>query len=151
MMRSFMHHWHGMLGLAAHSPPWYRARLREELRERRAAPTGWQKLSETADVLFCVSRARHNGFPVRRIALFSTPTCHEWPVYAYMLAKYTSRWMLYRTAAFICGSAHYEDVREVVNPGKDAKLDEVALRHQLDPIGFKRVVRRLRRVWPLLP
>lgn len=77
MMRPFMRHWHGMLGLVSHSPPWYRARLREELRERRAALIGWQKLSETADVLFCVSRACYDGFPVRRIALFSTPTCRE--------------------------------------------------------------------------
>lgn len=59
--------------------------------------------------------------------------------------------MLHRTVAFLYGSAHYGDVREVVNPSKDTKLDEVALRHQLDPISFKQAARQLRRVWPLLP
>jgi hypothetical protein len=38
----------------------------------------------------------------------------------------------------------------VVNPSKDDKLDEVAFRHQIDPVKFQRVSRQLRRVWPLL-
>jgi hypothetical protein len=46
---------------------------------------------------------------------------------------------------------HYDLVREVVNPSKDHKLDEVASRYQIDPVEFKRVGRQLRRVWPLLP
>jgi hypothetical protein len=42
-------------------------------------------------------------------------------------------------------------VREVVNPGKDFKLAEVAKRHGIDLGEFGRVGRRLRWVWPLLP
>jgi hypothetical protein len=72
-------------------------------------------------------------------------------VYAYMLAKYTLRWKFYRTTAILCNAPHYDLVREVVNPSKDHKLDEVASRHQIDPVEFERVGRRLRRVWPLLP
>ncbi|KAK7928624.1 hypothetical protein PG985_005622 [Apiospora marii] len=140
-----------MLGLVRHSPSWYRDRLREELYERRAAHTSWRKLSETADVLFCISRAHYDGFPVRNAPLPSVATCYGRFLYTYMLAKYTSRWMFYRAVAISCGATQHDCVREVVNPSKDKKLNEVALRHQLDPIKFKRVARQLRRVWPLLP
>ncbi|KAI9887288.1 MAG: hypothetical protein M1823_000882 [Watsoniomyces obsoletus] len=142
--------WHQMLGLSRQSPPsWYRDRLREELRERRTATSFWQKLSETSDVFFSISRARHDGFPIRTLPPLMTPG-HVLG-YAYMLVKYTSRWQFYRTAAFLCNSPSYRSVREVVNPNKDHKLDEVASRHQIDPIRFRHVGRQLRRIWPLLP
>jgi len=138
-----------MLGLSRQSPPsWYRDRLREELRERRSAKTSWQKLSETSDVFFSISRARYDGFPVRKLPPFVAS--RDTLLYTYMLAKYTLRWNFYRTAAVLCGTP-YDRVREVVNPGKDYKLDEVASRYQIDPVEFRRVGRRLRRVWPLLP
>lgn len=53
-------------------------------------------------------------------------------VYAYMLAKFTSRWKYYRTAAIRCKASHYDLVREVVNLSKDQKLEEVASRYQID-------------------
>jgi hypothetical protein len=68
-----------------------------------------------------------------------------------MVVKYTLRWKFYQTTARLCHAPHYSSVREVVNPGKDYKLDEVALRHQIEAERFKRVGRRLRLVWPLLP
>ncbi len=127
-----------MLGLSRQSPPsWYRDRLREELRERRIAKTPWQKLSETSDVFFSSSRARYDGFPVRKVPPFVTS--RHVLVYAYMLTKFTLRWKFYRTAAIICNAPHYDSVREVVNPSKDQKLEEVAMRHQIDPVEFKRV------------
>jgi hypothetical protein len=139
-----------MLGLSRQSPPsWYRDRLREELRERRMAETPWQKLSETSDVFFSISRARYDGFPIRKLPPFVAS--RHVLLYAYMLAKYTLRWKFYRTAAILCNIHHYDLVREVVNPSKDHKLDEVASRYQIDPVEFKRVGRQLRRVWPLLP
>lgn len=141
--------WHGMLGLSRQSPSsWYRDRPWEELRERRAARAPWQKLSETSDVFFSISRARYDGFPIRKLPPISA-SCHVL-VYAYMLAKYTSRWTFYRTAAIFCNAPHYYLV-SVVNPRKDHKLVEVASRHQIDLVKFKRVGRQLRRVWPLLP
>lgn len=170
--------WHNMLGLARQSPPsWYRDRVREELRERRSATTTWQRLSETADVFFSISRARHDGFPVQSsssLLLFPRrrpqpcphPGPRSWPrsqlfagsryplVCAYMLVKYTSRWAFYRSAAFLCNTAATRKtkvVSEVVNPAKDHKLHEVALRHGIDPVEFVRVGRWLRMVWPLLP
>ncbi|KAH8749591.1 hypothetical protein BGZ57DRAFT_945627 [Hyaloscypha finlandica] len=141
--------WHRMLGLSRQSPPsWYRDRLREELRERRAAETPWQKLSETSDVFFSISRARYDGFPIRKLPPFVVS--RYLLLYAYMLAKYTLRWKFYRTAGILCNIHYYDIVREVVNPSKDHKLDEVASRYQMDPVEFKRVGRQLRRAWPLL-
>ena len=142
--------WHRMLGLSRQSPPcWYRDRLREELREYRLAKTPCQKISEASDVFFSALRAQYDGFPVRRLPSFA-PSRHVL-VYAYMLAKFTLRWGFYRIAAIICNAPRYDLVREVVNPSKDEKLEEVASRHQIDPVKFKRVGRLLRQIWPLLP
>lgn len=142
--------WHGMLGLSRQSPPsWYRDRLREELLEHRLAKTRLMKISEASDVFFSSSRAQYDGFPVRKSPPFVTAR-HVF-VYAYMLAKFTLRWSFYRTAAIMCNAPRHDLVREVVNPSKDQKLEEVAARHQIDPVVFKRVGRQLRQVWPLLP
>lgn len=150
MLGGLLRRWHRVLGLSRQSPPsWYRDRLREELRERREATGFWPKLSETSDVFFSISRARHDGFPVCRLPPFSAS--RHGHVYAYMLAKFTLRWAFYRTAAWLCRSPGYASVREVVNPAKDGKLDEVAARHGINQAEFARVGRRLRRVWPLLP
>ena len=81
-------------------------------------------------------------------------------MYGYMIAKFTLRWAFYRIAAGFCkregngkegGRGGRWGVREVVNPGKESKLDVVAGRHGIDKEEFRRVARRLRLVWPLLP
>jgi hypothetical protein len=137
-----------MLGLPRQSPPrWYRDRLREELWERRAATTYWQKLSETSDILFSISRALHDGIPMRQLPALSL---RNTPAYLYMLAKYSSRWKFYRVAAGRCDAPRRELIREVINPDKDHKLQEVALRHDIDPAAFKTVAGKLQRFWPLL-
>lgn len=141
--------WYGRLGLLHQSPPsWYRDRLREELLERRTAKTSWRKLSETSDVFFTISRARYDGFPIRSLPPFAY---RHVLIYTYMIIKYTLRWQLYRTTARLCHIPHFDQVREVINPSKDHKLDEIALRHDIGAAQFKRVCRRLQRVWPLLP
>ncbi|KGO75991.1 hypothetical protein PITC_011480 [Penicillium italicum] len=142
--------WFKMLNLQRQSHiSWHRARLREELCERRLAETGWQKLSETSDVLFSITRARYDGFPTRN------PSCltglYSSPIYVYMLAKYTSRWSFFKAAALFCHARHWNRVQEVVNPSKDHKLTEVALRHNIDQKDFHRVSCRLRYIWPLFP
>ncbi|KAI0011875.1 hypothetical protein F4779DRAFT_615052 [Xylariaceae sp. FL0662B] len=147
--KTILHWWHRLLKLPRQSPPsWYQDRLREELQERREAVTPLLKLSETADVFFSISRAEYDGFPVRELPRFAFSHVL---VYAYMLAKFTSRWMFYRVVSFLCGAPHYHDVREVVNPIKDHKLDEVAFRHHIDPVKFKRISHRLLWIWPLFP
>ena len=150
LRKSLLTPWHRMLGLAQHSPPsWYRGRIWEELQERRAAKTALQKLSETSDIFFSISRAHYDGAPVRRLPSFRA--IRHTPVYIYMLAKFSLRWKFHRTAAYLCNAPDNTLVCEVVNPKKDQKLEEVASRHHIDPVEFKRVCRRLRRIWPLLP
>ncbi|RWQ95389.1 hypothetical protein C8Q69DRAFT_491611 [Paecilomyces variotii] len=122
-MGSSLRKWHRILGLTKQQPiSWHRDRLREELSGRRTATTRWQQPNETSDVLFSLSQARHDGFPLRLLPSMLAP--QYMPVYAYMLVKYTSRWSFYR----------------VVNPRKIFfKVDEVALRHGIDQARFRRV------------
>ncbi|KAI1324809.1 hypothetical protein F5Y16DRAFT_402072 [Xylariaceae sp. FL0255] len=153
-LETFLSRWHTLLGLPRQAPiSWHRARLHEELAEARSAKTALERLSETSDVFFAISRARHDGFPLDE-AQFQLPrlNCfHHAAVYGYMLAKYSSRCAFYRALAFLCGAPSDARVREVVNPGKDEKLKGVALRHRIDPLRFVRVGRWLRRVWLLPP
>ena len=144
--------WHRFLGLNRQtSLIWHRDRLREELRERREAPNLLLKLSETADVFFSISRAKYDGFAIRELPPFLRIS--NVPVYLYMLGKFTLRWSFYQATAYFCQVPHYSwyRVREVVNPAKDENLHVVASRHHIDPDEFKRIGRRLRGIWPLLP
>ncbi|KAF2010839.1 hypothetical protein BU24DRAFT_355949 [Aaosphaeria arxii CBS 175.79] len=147
-VNALLRYWHSVLGLPRQLPSWHRDRLREELLERRMTKTSWRKLSETSDVFFCISRARYDGSYTRNLPPI---TPRHTLIYVYMVIKYTSRWELYRTTARLCRVPHFDQVCEVVNPGKDHKLAEVALRHDIDVAHFSRVCRRLQRVWPLLP
>ncbi len=149
MQSLLLRRWHGFLRLPRQRPSWYRERLREELLERHEALTPLHKLSETADVFYILSRAIHDGYPLQ-----SEPPCPQKPqilIYAYMITKYTSRWLFYRVAARACRSANASQVREVINPAKKHKVGEVASRHGLDRCEFERVCSQLRRFWPLLP
>lgn len=149
-VNGFLHRWLNLLRLSHQTPPsWYRDRIREELRERTTATTPLGKLSEASHVFFSISRARHDEFPVRKLPPFSL--YRHGIVYVYMLTKHTVRWTFYRAVASRCNAPHYNMVYEVVNPSKDHKLEEVALRHKIDPVTFRRVGTRLRRFWPLLP
>ena len=141
--------WYRMLALPRQSPSWYRDRVREELYERRNATTPWQRFCETSDVFFSSSRAKYEGCQVVKLPPPAT-TAHI-PIYVYMMVKFTSRFMFYRTVCLLCNISHRRSVREVINPHKDSKLDQVSSRHHIDVAKFRRVGRRLRRVWPLLP
>lgn len=140
---------HRVLGLAQHPKQWYRDRLQEELLERRTARTWAQKLSETADVFYILSRARYDGHPLRKPPPF-TFFRHFVP-YLYIYSKYTMRWGFYRVAAIMSRAPNPRSVREVVNPSKDHNLVQVAQRHGIDPIVFRNKCRMLRSVWPLFP
>ncbi|GAW17522.1 hypothetical protein ANO14919_069800 [Xylariales sp. No.14919] len=149
MGRIVLNRWHKLLGLARQSPlSWHRDRFREELAELREAKGPLEKLSETSDVFFAISRAKYDGFPIADMPPFRI---HHAAIYGYMLAKYTSRWAFYRVLAFLCRAPFHSTVREVVNPSKDSKLEVVARRHNIDPDKFTSIGRRLRRVWPLPP
>lgn len=148
MMQRLLLRWHGFLHLPRHPQRWYRDRLREEIRERRLAITPCQKLSETADVFYIISRAQYDGYRLRTLPKFSFS--HVW-ICAYLVSKYTLRWKFYRVAAFLCHCPDPDAMREVINPAKDHKVQEVACRHGIEPESFARICRRLRLIWPLLP
>lgn len=149
IMVKVMQRWHRLLGLKVQSSSWYKARLREELAERREARTFLHRLSETADVFYTLGRAQCDGHPLRQF-----PTFHLYkhpPIYGYMLLKFTSRWAFFRTAAFLSGSTAYRHINEVVNPARDFKIREVASRHPVELNKFEFACHRLRHFWPLLP
>jgi hypothetical protein len=145
---AFLSWWHGVLDLKHQTPrTWHHDRLREERQELQEATTFLQKISESSDVIFSISRARHDGYDIHPLPRFFD---RDYTLaYMYMIGKFSSRWMFFRTAAFLSRAPH--PVREVVNPTKDDKLRVVAVRHQIDPIRFKRICRRLLRIWPLFP
>ncbi|KAI6476118.1 hypothetical protein MCOR13_011854, partial [Pyricularia oryzae] len=121
-----LHCWHTFLSLPRQAPvSWHRARLREELVERRAAFTSISRLSETADVVFTISRARFDGHHFQSHMLIAVPA----GVLLYMVAKFSLWWAFYRIVAFACGARgrKLKDVRE--DPRKTGKVDEVAGRH----------------------
>ncbi|KAH8705190.1 hypothetical protein BGW36DRAFT_367049 [Talaromyces proteolyticus] len=137
--------WHEWLSLSRQTPEsWHQYRLMEEQQECHDADTLLLKLSETSDVLFSISRARYDGYDIANLPfIFSY---QYFLPYCYMLAKFSSRCMFYKTAATLCDAPNAGTVREVVNPAKDEKLDQVAVRHQINPTRFKHVSRQLRRV-----
>lgn len=144
----FLRRWHHMLGLPRQAyPSWHRDRLREELKELRSAKSTRHRLSETSDVFFAISRARFDGIPIRKLPSFDASHA---VVYAYMVGKYTSRWLFYRSVGYLSSHRNSKSICEVVNPSKDRKLIEVACRHDIDPAAFTRIGRRLRRNWPFL-
>ncbi|CAF9923680.1 MAG: hypothetical protein HETSPECPRED_005391 [Heterodermia speciosa] len=139
--------WHRLLSLPRHPASFYPARLSEELIEQSEAVTVLEKLSETSDVFFAISRARYDGVPLEPLPAF---TGYNMLVYGYMIAKYTSRWGFYRTVTWASGG-DWRKVKEVVNPGKDKKVREVAGRIGVEEEKFGKIARRVRRVWPLFP
>lgn len=70
-------------------------------------------------------------------------------VLLYMVAKFSLRWASYRIVAFACGARgrKLKDVREVVNPRKTGKVDEVAGRHGLDPWICRIWAKRVKAFW----
>jgi hypothetical protein len=126
-----------MLGLPRQSPPhWYRYQLQEELWERRTATTYWRKLSKTSGV----------GF---RCANYLYCPCAT--LLHICICLQSLRWKFYRVAAGLCDAPRIESIRKVINPDKDHKLQEVALRHDNNSVAFKVTARNLRTFWPLLP
>lgn len=98
-------------------------------------------------MIFTISRARYDGHATRGLPDASAA------VLLYMGAKFSARWTFYRIVAFACGARgeRLRGVREVVNPAKASKVDEVAERHGLDRVAFRRWAGRVRMFWPLLP
>ncbi|KLU81062.1 hypothetical protein MAPG_00157 [Magnaporthiopsis poae ATCC 64411] len=158
VVRALLGRWHSYLALPRQTPAsWHQDRLKEELRELREARTLAEAISEASDVVFTISRAEHEGFGNDSIStsnfLGRLPTFWAAAVILYMLYKFTMRWSFYRVTAYACGlrGEQLDAVRDVINPAKLDKMDNVARRHGLEPSKFRRVGAVVRRVWPLLP
>ncbi|KAL4964408.1 uncharacterized protein BDV14DRAFT_200934 [Aspergillus stella-maris] len=176
MSTPFLRTWHAHLSLPRISNrTWHLARLSEELAERAAANTRLSRLSETADILFTLSRASHDRVSIcLRFHAFFTSNAHaavhahshldnqhiRYPPWStsydvlarfYMLGKFTSRWSFYQVAALCAGKREWRGVKEVVNPRKMSKVAEVAGRHGIVKEKFGRVCWWLLWVWPVLP
>ena len=128
---------------------YHQDRSHEEILELQAATTYVEKLSEASDVLFSDIRAKHDGFTLEEVPQSVVP-CGAL-TYAYMVGKFRLRWMFYRITAFFCGIPHHRSVNEVVNSGKNHKPEGVAIRHNIDPVLFRKVAGRVGWVFPLLP
>ncbi|KAG7009747.1 hypothetical protein G7Y79_00001g000190 [Physcia stellaris] len=122
---------------------WHLSRLHDELHEYRHATTPLSKLSESSDIHFALHRAAFDGCPLHLTESELPPASAL--MYSYMIAKYTLRWGFYRVVGGCCKGRR--DVREVVNPAKERKLDVVAGRHGIDKEEFRRVAGRLRLIY----
>ncbi|KAL4939265.1 hypothetical protein BDV06DRAFT_231136 [Aspergillus oleicola] len=179
MSTPLLHNWLKALSLPRISNrTWHLSRLSEELAERAAAETPLARLSETADILFTLSRAKHDGAPIQLrfyTCFYSNhhlqsqskprsqvlgiglrgglPWSKPYNILAkcYMLGKFTSRWSFYRVAALCAGKREWRGVREVVNPRKQSKVAEVAGRHGIEKGKFGTVCGQLLWVFPVLP
>lgn len=109
-----------------------------------------EKLSEESDVFFTIGRATHDGFDISTQPAF-TACWRNALVYGYMLGKSSSRCLFYQTAALLCRAEQWREVREVINPAKEAEVRIVAGRFGIEPEAFVRVCWWWRWVWLLFP
>ena len=137
--------WHGLLRMRRHDRTWHKRDMLGEMAEFREARTTIEKLSELSDVMYTYTRAAWTGHalpdPLRNV-----PSLVRYGVIApYMIGKYSSRFLFYS----VCSGGR---VREVRNPTKRHKLEEIAQTNGLDHPGvFVEKCERLRRWWPFLP
>jgi len=156
--------WHDLLKLKQHHQKWHRSDVIAELDEFRAVKSlparSLSRFSELADVVFTSTRALHAGYHVPDVTgLFSDRVLLSLSLY--MICKYSSRFILFRTAAahvkydqerrMVRAWMAVAHVREVRNPDKVEKVREIAMQYGLNPGSFEAKIRLWRRWWPLLP
>jgi len=137
--------WHGLLGMKKYDSAWHEADIEEELMEYQKAEGFWEKWSESSDIVYTYTRAKWSGhanllFPLTRRQFLSGSI--------YMFPKYTLRWLFFVAAGKLAGSRGI--IREVRNPQKLTKLDEIAKKNSLDKEKFRLACQKLLRYWILL-
>lgn len=137
--------WHNLLGMEKHHLEWHKTDIADELIEYREARGFIEKWSELSDIVYTYTRARWSGyndlfFPLpRRYFIWGT---------LYMFPKYTLRWLLFIVVGKLLKSKRI--VREVRNPKKLSKLDEIAEKYGLEKETFRGTCQKLLRYWVLL-
>lgn len=137
--------WHSYLNMPKNSIEWHKQDIEYELQELKEANGLIYKWSEVSDVVYTYTRAKWSGhkeleFPLRKhyfyIGLF------------YMFPKYTLRWKFFRKI----GKSFDKNINitEVRNPRKVHKLENIALKYNLDKDLFKEKSEKLLKRWILL-
>ncbi len=134
-----------MLGMQKHDLEWHKKDMADEIQEYEEANGFVARWSELSDIVYTYTRGKWSGhneliFPLsKRHFLFGS---------LYMFPKYTLRWSFFVTAGKSAGAE--KTIREVRNPSKIFKLDDVAERYGVNRDDFREVCRKLLRFWPLL-
>ena len=137
--------WHNLLKMEKYDLEWHQADMIGELAEYKRAEGFMERWSELSDIVYTYTRARWSGhtdvsFPLSR-GLFI------WGA-LYMFPKYTLRWLFFVFAGRILKSKRL--IREVRNPQRISKLDEIAEKYGLEKEAFHCACRKLLKSWPLL-
>ncbi len=137
--------WHNLLGMEKHGLGWHQADIADELAEYERDEGSLERWSELSDIVYTYTRARWSGhtdmsFPLTRK--------HFLLGALYMFPKYTLRWLFFVFAGRILKSKRL--IREVRNPQRISKLDEIAEKYGLEKEAFHCACRKLLKSWPLL-
>ena len=137
--------WHNLIAMEKRSRAWHEDDIADEFAEYREAQGFMEKWSEVSDVVYTYTRAKWSGhstlaFPLPRRYFF-------WGA-LYMFPKYTLRWLFFAVAGRIADSEN--PIREVRNPRKLSKVNEIAWKYHLDAEHFCAICQRLLRYWLVL-
>lgn len=142
--------WHNKMNMPIRDPEWYPYAVEDELQEYLDAVE--QKLgilmrvSEAADVLYCITRAQHDGYPAGEELMGQFLQFH---VVLYMFAKLSARRLFYLHLSKKLPP--YTDMYSLRNPRKIEKLISLAQKHGYDEAELCRLATRQLKYWPLLP
>ena len=144
-MKSPISHWHKILNMKKYDLDWHKQDMLDEIQEFKESKGLINKWSELSDISYTYTRALWSGhqdikFPFKKVFLYIG--------FVYMIPKYTLRWKFFRKL----GKKFDKNLKinEVRNPKKLHKLEDIAIRYNLDPIMFTNEACRLKKRWLFL-
>ena len=142
-----MDRWHTWLAMPGFDRAWHESDMADELAEFHEERNPIKKWSELSDVVYTYTRSKWSGHPLDfplKAWLFPIGV-------AYMLPKYTGRFLFYRHAGKKAGADKV--IRCVRNPKKLNKLNDVLEEQKIivDRDKLRAICERQLRYWPLLP
>lgn len=139
--------WHTWLAMPGFDRAWHERDVSDELAEYHEETNLIKKWSELSDVVYTCTRGRWSGhklaFPLKK---------WQFPIgVMYMLPKYTSRFLFYKSAGKKAGADKI--IRCVRNPQKLHKLDGIIEEQNItvDRDRLKAICEKQLKYWPLLP
>jgi hypothetical protein len=137
--------WHGLLGMQKHDLAWHKQDMADEIKEYEEAKGFIARWSELSDIVYTYTRGRWSGH--QELVFPLSPWQFAWGS-LYMFPKYSLRWLFFVTTGKQAGAE--KTIREVRNPAKLFKLDDIAERYGVDKERFREICGKLLRFWPLL-